>query len=234
MEPVAEASLSYHAPDPGTRHGANTTRLGWEGGMTFDRLRRVRINLAVPALCLLTLVLWTAPILAATRTYGIDTEGSLVQFAWDFGKTEVLGRMPVSRADLSIDFQELGHSRVTVALDASNAETGFAFATQAMRGSRMLDIRQFPLITFVSTRVTRTAPSLAEIDGNITIRNVTRPTHLRAEIYRQRGSDQADLSSLTILLTGAVERSAFGASGWSDMVGNEVRLRILARIHQVD
>ena len=57
---------------------------------------------------------------------------------------------------------------------------------------------------------------------------------LAASIYRQQGSADGDLSHLTIRLTGAVQRSAFGATGWNDMVGDEVRLDILARIARVD
>lgn len=202
--------------------------------MAFKRYGSVQIHLAVRALCFLSLALCAIPAKAETRTYGIDTEGSVVEFAWDFGETEVRGRMPLVKADLRIDFEELGRSQVAVALDASNAEAGFVFATQAMRGPRVLDTRKFPLITFVSTRVMRTAAGKATIDGNMTIRNVARPIRLRAEIYGERGTDQTDLSNLTVLLTGGVRRSEFGASGWSDMAGDEVRLRILARIHQVD
>jgi len=145
--------------------------------MTIKQNWRVQINLAFLTLCLLALALCAMPTQAATRTYSIDAEGSLVQFSWDFGKTEVRGRMPVVMADASIDFERLGRSNVAVALDAGNAEAGFVFATQAMRGPRVLDTKAFPLISFVSTSVTRTAPTKARIDGNVTIRNVTRPIH---------------------------------------------------------
>jgi polyisoprenoid-binding protein YceI len=37
-----------------------------------------------------------------------------------------------------------------------------------------------------------------------------------------------------VRLVGKVKRSAFGATGWSDMVGDEVRLDILARIARQD
>ncbi len=207
--------------------------------MTFKRYGRVQISsnvraLCFPAVCFLALAMCAMPAQTAPRTYSIDTKGSLVQFSWDFGTTESWGRMPLVKADVSIDFEVPGRSQIAVAVDARNAQAGFLPATQAMRGPSVLDAKAFPLITFVSERITRTSSSTAEIDGNITIRDVTRPIHLRAQIYRQSGSDPTDLSNLTILLTGAVERSNFGASGWSDMVGNKVRLRILARIHQVD
>ena len=63
---------------------------------------------------------------------------------------------------------------------------------------------------------------------------MTRPATLQARIYRQDGFKPGDYSHLSILLTGTVNRSDFGATGWSDMVGDQVRLRILARIAQTN
>jgi polyisoprenoid-binding protein YceI len=68
------------------------------------------------------------------------------------------------------------------------------------------------------------------VEGNVTIRGVTQPMTLAAQIWRQKDSEPGDLSHLTVRLVGTVKRSAFGATGWSDMVGDEVRLDILARI----
>jgi polyisoprenoid-binding protein YceI len=70
--------------------------------------------------------------------------------------------------------------------------------------------------------------------GNITIRGVTRPASFHAEIWRQQGTVEGDLSHLAIRLTGMIQRSDFGAVGWNDMVGNEVRLNILARIEKAN
>ena len=63
---------------------------------------------------------------------------------------------------------------------------------------------------------------------------VTRPVLLDAMIWRQKGHAPGDLSQLTVRLTGAVLRSDYGATGWADMVGDEVRLTILARIARAD
>jgi polyisoprenoid-binding protein YceI len=174
-----------------------------------------------------------APLAAAPASYALEKEKSSVAFAWDFGQDEVTGRMPVARADLVIDFQDVGASRVDVAVDVAHAEAGFPFATQAMKGPKVLDAGRFPEISFRSTRVRRDGEG-ALIDGDITIRGVTRPTTLSAQFYRQQGSAEGDLSHLSILLTGAVSRAAFGAGGWGDMAGDEVRLQILARIARTD
>lgn len=84
-------------------------------------------------------------------------------------------------------------------------------------------------MTFESTSVKR-AGEAADITGNLTIRGVTKLVTLRAQIFRPQGSNAADLDHLTVKLSGKVNRSDFGASGWSDMVGDQVRILITARI----
>jgi polyisoprenoid-binding protein YceI len=84
-------------------------------------------------------------------------------------------------------------------------------------------------MTFESLSVTG-AGETAEVTGNLTIRGVTRPVTLVAQIFRPQGSATYDRSRLTVRLTGRVNRSDFGATGWSDMVGDEVRIVITARI----
>ena len=179
----------------------------------------------------LLVALMALPGLAAQRGYALEPEASTVAFAWDFGKDEVRGNMPVARADLRIDFEKVSNSSVDVAVDVTGAQAGFPFASQAMKGPKVLDAARFPQIHFVSTGVRKTDGG-AVIDGNITVRGVTRPMTFIAEIYRQRGTETNDLTHLVILLTGALNRSDFGANGWSGLAGDQVRLRIMANIRQ--
>lgn len=167
---------------------------------------------------------------AAPRVYAVVAAESEVAFAWDFGEDEVRGTMPVARADLVIDFDDLGASRVDVAVDVRGAEAGFPFATQGMLGPTVLDAARWPTIEFRSADVRRTGPGTAELSGEITVRGVTRPTVFAAEIYRAQGSAEGDFSTLVVVLTGALSRSAFGADGWADLAGDEVRLRIRATL----
>lgn len=189
----------------------------------------------IPALFLLL----SAPILtlqaasAAPSAYHLQPELSSVGFETDFGPDKISGTMPVAKADLTLDFANVAASKVKVTLNAAGAEASFPFASQAMRGPKVLDVAEFPEISFVSTGVKAEAQG-ATVTGNITIRGVTQPTSFHAEIYRQQGTVEGDLSHLTIRLTGAVARSAFGAQGWRDMVGDQVRLNILARIEKAN
>ena len=170
---------------------------------------------------------------AAPVNYTLQPEASTVGFETDFGPDKITGRMPVTAASLTLDFQHIAGSTVAVTLDVGHAEASFPFAAQAMRGPKVLDAQEFPTISFQSTAVAADGDGAA-VKGNISIRGVTRPATLHAVIFRQQGSADGDLSHLTIHLTGAVARSDFGATGWADMVGDEVRLDILARIVRVN
>lgn len=170
------------------------------------------------------------PAVAEPVPYTLQPDLSSVGYEVDFGPDLITGTMPVATADLRIDFTAPPRSTVNVTIDARGARASFPFAAQALRGPRVLDARRFPEIRFVSTAVRVIADGVAEVEGDLTIRDTTRPVTLRAELYRQRGTEAGDLDRLSLLLTGTVSRAAFGATGWAEDVGDAVRLRILARI----
>ena len=109
------------------------------------------------------------PALSAPASYVLEPTASSVGFETDFGPDRITGRMPVTRADLTIDFDQVSNSTVAVTIDVQNAEASFPFAAQAMKGPKVLDAKTWPEITFASTSV-RPAGDGATVDGNVTIR----------------------------------------------------------------
>ena len=194
------------------------------------RLPDGRMRAALLALVLA--LLSVAPASAATH-YLLDGSGSQVGFSTDFGNSKITGNFPVSAADLELDFRDVARSNVSVTLDVRSAVASFPFAAQAMKGPKVLDARRHPTIGFRSKRVRRSGNG-AVIDGALTLRGVTQPVSLYAVFARPVGSDPGDLDHLIIRLTGAIQRSAFGATGWPDAVGDEVQLDITAWIVRVD
>lgn len=182
---------------------------------------------------LAALALTTLPAAARPVPYILEPADSIVGFETDFGPDLITGDMPVKTADLILDFDRVENSQIAVALDVTGAQASFPFAAQALKGPKVLDSASFPEMSFQSTSV-RPKGDGASVEGLLTIRGVTRPVTLDAMIWRQKGHAEGDLSQLTVRLTGAVLRSDYGATGWADMVGDEVRLTILARIARVD
>ncbi len=181
---------------------------------------------ALLALALLTLA---TPLAARPLAYALDQSRSEVGFRITMGQQPLKGTMPVTRADLSLDFDHAAASRVSVTLSPAAARMGLPFATEAMKSPTVLDTARFPDIRFESTRV-RALPDGASVEGRITIRGVTRPVTLTARLFRPPGTAKGARDALTIRLTGRVRRGDFGATGFADLVGDEVRLDITAHI----
>lgn len=92
----------------------------------------------------------------------------------------------------------------------------------------------FPNLTFQSTAVRKTAEG-AEVTGNLTLRGTARPLTMQAVIWRQKGQAEGDLQQARpSRLAWRARRSDYAATGWSDMVGDEVKLDILARISRTE
>lgn len=187
------------------------------------------MRLLALALCLLA-----SPLAATPRAYQLDPSTSFVGFNTDFGTNHITGKMPVTRADLTLDFANVAASSFKVSLDVTKATTSLPFAAEALRGPEVLNAKTFPQIAFQSRKVRRLSENRAEVTGLVTLRGVTRPMVLQAEIFLQKGSAKDDFSRLAVHLTGTVSRSDFGAAGYSDMVGDQVRLDIRARIQAQD
>jgi polyisoprenoid-binding protein YceI len=180
-------------------------------------------------IALLATLALARPGLSEALDYKLDPAASTVDFETDFGPDLITGSIPLKVADLHLDFDNVQNCTVAVELDVTGAKASFPFAAQALKGPKVLDAKTHPNMVFTSTSVKR-AGSAANVSGNVTIRGVTQPMTLRAELFRPEGSAADDMSHLTVRLTGKVRRSDFGATGWSDMVGDDVRIIITARI----
>lgn len=175
-----------------------------------------------------------APARAARRDYRLDPAASTVGFFFSINGVPQKGTMPVTAAKISVDPDNLAASRVDVTLSVAKARTGLMLATDALKSPEILDAARYPTVRFVSTSVRLGADGRisggASLAGRLTIRDVTRPVTFSADLYRPKGSAPDDLSRLTVRLSGAISRSAFGASGYAGLVDDTVTLDITAAI----
>lgn len=164
--------------------------------------------------------------------YRLVPDKTSVGFTYRLEGNQVKGTMPVGLSEITLDFDALHASSIQITLNARDARAGFIFATQALRGKSVLNTAQYPLIQFVSTSIART-PKGAVVKGHISIRGVTKPIVLTASFFRRQDSNPQDLSNLMVLLTGSVSRAAFGATGYPNLVGDQIDLHIVANIKRL-
>ena len=180
------------------------------------------------------LVIFATSGFAAPADYLLQKDQSRVGFTWFFSSDAITGTMPVSRAEIALDFDRPANSRVVVAVNAANARAGAPLANEALKGQSVLWTDRFPEITFRSTDIRRDGQGGAIMTGTLTVRGVTQPQTFTARLFRPAGQAAGDRSELTIRLTGSLSRSAFGADGYANFVGDRVDLDIQAFILRDD
>ena len=169
------------------------------------------------------------PALAAPRTYVVDKASSKVGFGYSLGSQKLRGQFQSYDIDLVIDFQTVANSSVSVRMDATSARTPLPFAAEALRGPSVLDVDNFPTITFQSETVTGSG-NKARLNGVATIKGVTKPLVLTAELFRPKGSSPVNLDDLILQISGRLDRREFGADGFINEVSPFLIIDIRARV----
>lgn len=171
---------------------------------------------------------------SAITPYDLAATRSTISFGFVLNGVGQTGTVPVRTADIRVDPQNLATSRANVTADIRKAKTGFIFVTQALLSESVLDAESHPIVSFETQRIQlgdrgRISEG-ARIDGLLTLRGVTKPLSMNAVLSRPAGSSPNDLTILNVALDGVLDRNAFGASGYADLVGDQVSLDIRAEI----
>lgn len=179
----------------------------------------------------------TSTALPATGTYEIDASHSHVGFKVRHlvvGKTR--GRFAEVEATLTIAEEPLASS-VEVRVPLASVDTRDAGRDEHLRGEDFFDVANHPTMTFRSTGV-RVASSGGTsddylVDGELTVRGVTRPLTLEAS-FDGTATDPWGGERVAFTAKGSVDREAFGLT-WNQkletggvLVGKKVDIEIEA------
>ena len=97
-------------------------------------------------LCLLTF--FATKVAAAPQAYNLNLSESRIDFTYDLQGAEFAGEIPISSADVVLDFQDLSNSDISVTFNVSGVRTGFGPLTEAIKSDSVLATDQFPTATF--------------------------------------------------------------------------------------
>lgn len=146
-----------------------------------------------------------------------------------FGLTKVRGRF--TGIDGSVDVEpDIDASVIEVTIDVASVESGSADRDDHLRSSDLFDIATFPTATFRSTAI-HSVGVTGTIDGDLTIKGVTRPVTLDVE-FLGTAIDPSDNERAVFSASTVINREDFGVS-WNVildagglMVSKEIRLEI--------
>ena len=91
-----------------------------------------------------------------------------------------------------------------IKIQAGSVDTGSGMKNGKLKGKDFFDVDHNPVITFQSTKIVQTGPNTFEVDGNFTIRGVTKPEKLTLTV------SGVGTGSGTITGTMAFDRKDYG------------------------
>jgi len=107
-------------------------------------------------------------------------------------------------ASLTFSSPDVATAVFDVKIQAASVDTGSGLKNNKLKSADFFDVDNNPLITFKSTKVVQTGPDTFELDGNFTIRGVTKQEKL-ALVVSGRGTGTG-----TIAGTMAFDRREYG------------------------
>lgn len=168
----------------------------------------------------------SATVHAAPETYVIDTNHTKPRFEYShFGYSTQLSRFDTTSGTITID-REAKKGAVEVVIDATSVNTGYAVFNQHIQAEDFFDTAKYPRITFKSDKVKFDGDKVTAVEGNLTIKGVTRPVTLTLASFHCMPHPMVKKPACGANATVAVKRSDFNMGKHAPYVSDEVTLTI--------
>ena len=121
---------------------------------------------------------------------------------------------------------------IQLTIDADSIDTGDVRLEERLRKPDFFDTTTFPDITFRSNKLRFEGDALTAVDGDLTLRGVTRPVTLTVTSFRCGkfpviGTEVCGANAET-----TIKRADFGISMYPSMIGGDVKLLIQVEAHK--
>jgi polyisoprenoid-binding protein YceI len=162
---------------------------------------------------------------AQAVTYRIDPVHSFIIFRVKHLNTGfAYGRFNTFSGTFVVDERNPANSSIELEIEANSVDTGNSQRDDHLRNPDFFNARQFPKITFKSTRVRKLNDTTVEVQGNLTMRGVTRPITARVT-FTGKGRNQRGQEIIGFETTFTIRRSQFNINyGLNGGLDDEVRV----------
>jgi polyisoprenoid-binding protein YceI len=164
--------------------------------------------------------------LAAPVTYNVDSSHTFPRFSYShFGLSTQLSSFGNTTGKVVFDAAAKTGS-VDITIDMKSVNTGFADFNSHIQGEDFLDTAKFPTATFKSTQVVFEGDKPKAIEGNLTIKGVTKPVTLQVTNFLAMPHPMMKKPALGANAFTTIKRTEFNAGKFAPYVGDEVRIDI--------
>jgi polyisoprenoid-binding protein YceI len=172
-----------------------------------------------------TAVLSTAA-LAAPETFVIDNNHTFPSFSYShFGYSVQTSRFNKTSGKVVLDPVAKTGS-VDVVIDTTSVDTGSALFNEHIQGEDFLDTAKYPTATFKSTSVKFDGDTPVAVEGNLTMKGITKPVTLRITSFKLMPHPMMKRDAIGANATTTVKRTDFNAGKYAPNVGDDVTINI--------
>ena len=169
---------------------------------------------------------FSAAALAAPETYNVEPTHTYPRFEYShFGYSNQQQRFDKTSGKIVLD-RAAKTGSVDVTIDATSVNTGYALFNQHIQAEDFFDTAKYPTITFKSTGVKFEGDKPVAIDGNLTIKGVTKPVTLTVTSFHSMAHPMLKKDAIGANAVTKVKRSEFNMGKNVPYVSDEVSLTI--------
>jgi polyisoprenoid-binding protein YceI len=163
---------------------------------------------------------------AAPETFAVDPTHTAPRFEYShFGYSNQLHRFDKTSGKIVID-RAAKTGSVDVTIDAKSVNTGFPVFNEHIQGDDFFATASHPTITFKSTAVKFDGDKPVAVDGNLTIKGVTKPVTLTVTSFQSMPHPMLKKDAIGANAFTKIKRSDFNMGKYAPYVSDDVTLSI--------
>ena len=163
---------------------------------------------------------------AAPETYILDNKHTLPRFEYNhLGYSTQLSRFDKVSGKIIVDLAAKTGS-VDVTIDAKSVNTGSPLFNEHIQGEDFFDTAKYPAITYKSSKLKFDGDKLASVEGDLTIKGVTKPVTLTVTSFQCMPHPMLKKDACGANATAKIKRSEFNMGKNAPYVSDEVTLSI--------
>ncbi|HEX8964238.1 MAG TPA: YceI family protein [Rhodocyclaceae bacterium] len=176
------------------------------------------------SLALLAAAAIALPAFAQPETYVIDQNHTFPRFSYShLGYSTQLSRF--NKTTGKVTWDRAAHTgAVDVVIDMKSVDTGSKLFDEHIQGEDYLDTSRYPTATFKSTAVRFDGDKPVAIDGDLTIKGITKPVTLTVTSFQAMPHPMLKRDAIGANATTTIKRSEFNAGKYAPYVGDDVTI----------
>ena len=202
----------------------NWSRSGSERGRLSARVRYVLASAA----CLIAFLASPPGSYAQVPTYEVTPTESSIKFGVD-SSVSIKGIFEKWNTSIKFSSTDVRSAALDIEIEADSVNTGSHMKDNKLKGKDFFNVKESPLITFKSTKIIQTGPNTFDIEGNFTIRGVTKTEKLTLT------SDNKGTPTGTLDGTMAFDRKEYGMTSGIPFIkiANRVEVNVRLKWRQI-